>query len=43
MCKAIDKLFFNKDLINTFKNNAIKSVEYLDIKIIAQKWLEVNT
>jgi len=41
LTNAMDKLYFNEDLKNKFKKNAIKSVEHLDIRKIAKEWLNL--
>ena len=41
LAKAIDRLCFDEESKNKFKNNAQKSIEHLKLEEIAKKWLEI--
>ncbi len=41
LAKAIDRLYFDEELKNKFKNNAQKSIEHLKLEEIAKKWLRI--
>lgn len=37
--QALDRLYYDKELLNTFKDNAIPSIQHLSGDVIAQEWL----
>jgi len=39
--KSIDKLYFDKELKNKFRQNAQKSIEHLKLELIAKEWLKL--
>lgn len=41
MSEAIDKLYFDKEMLDKIRHNAKNSIQYLDVKNIAKKWLEL--
>ena len=41
LAKAIDRVFFDKELQEKFRKNARKSIEHLSVEKIAQKWIEL--
>ena len=41
LARAIDKLYFDEELKNKFKNNAQKSIGHLKLEEVAKKWLEI--
>ena len=41
LAKAIDRLYFDEELKNKFKNNAQKSIGHLKLEKVAKKWLEI--
>ncbi len=38
---ALDRLYFDKDLQKRFRENAKKSIQHLEIKEIARRWLDI--
>jgi len=41
MNKAIDRLYLDEELKNSFKNNAQKSIKHLKLETIAKEWLSL--
>ncbi len=37
--KALDRLFFDEELLHTFKHNALPSIQHLSGEAIAKEWL----
>ena len=41
LTKAIDRLYFDEELKNKFRNNAQKSIKHLKLETIAKEWLSL--
>ena len=42
LSQAIDKLYFDDNLLSTFKKNAIPSIQHLSGDVIAKEWLALK-